>query len=247
MTTVLLLGGTGEARALAAALDGDRRLRVISSLAGRVRNPAMPAGEVVTGGFGGAAGLAAYLGAQQVGRVIDATHPYATTISRNAVRACAEAAVPLLVLQRPGWEAAPGDRWARVPTLQDAAEQVRALTGPAACVLVTTGRRELGPFRDDHDRTYVIRAVDRPEVPLPPNHVVILDRGPYTVDGELALIDRHQVAAIVTKDSGGPLTVAKLHAARLRGIPVIVVDRPPPESSSTPRVSTVDAAIRWLN
>lgn len=246
MISVLVLGGTGEGRALAAALAGDPQVRVISSLAGRVRNPALPAGEYLIGGFGGPAGLAAYLRAERIDRVVDATHPYAVTMSGNAITACEAAGVPLLALQRPGWQPGPQDDWIRVPTTAAAAASVRELTDPAATVFVTTGRRDLAPFCDDFERTYLIRAVDPPEVELPSHHVVVLDRGPYTAESEFALMENHQVAAVVTKDSGGTLTAAKLEAARVRAIPVVMVDRPalvPPTADS---VATVEAALAWL-
>jgi precorrin-6A/cobalt-precorrin-6A reductase len=239
--TVLLLGGTGEARRLAEALAGRRGLRVVTSLAGRVADPALPAGDTRIGGFGGPAGLAAWLRDERVTAVVDATHPFADRITASAVTASAEAGVPLLVLRRPGWTAGPGDDWRRVPSLPAAAEAVAAL---AERVFLTTGRQGASAFAHLHRQWFLLRCVDPPEPPLPPRLEVIRDRGPFTEAGELDLMRRHAVEVLVTKDSGGPMTAAKLVAARRLGLPVVMVDLPPEPSAD--RVDTVDAALAWL-
>jgi precorrin-6A/cobalt-precorrin-6A reductase len=217
--TLLLLGGTGEARRLASVLSP--AYRVISSLAGRVADPALPAGEVRIGGFGGVPGLAAYLRAERIDTVVDATHPFAAQISANAAAACRTVGVPLLVLRRPGYTLQPD--FHRVPSLDAAAALLPGLGGR---IFLTTGRQGLGHFRDEA-LWYLIRAVDPPEPPLPPNAAVVLDRGPFTVDGETRLMRAHRIDVLVTKDSGGAMTAAKLEAARGLGIAVVVVDRPP--------------------
>ncbi|GAB2978023.1 cobalt-precorrin-6A reductase [Saccharothrix stipae] len=228
MKTVLVLGGTGEARELAAALTG---LRVISSLAGRVAEPKLPEGEVRIGGFGGAEGLVAYLRAEHVDAVVDATHPFADRITANALAATTATGTPFLVLRRPGWP--PEETWRYVDTVAEAAELV---AGRRA--FITTGRRELAAFTGG-----VARTVDPPDPPNP-RLELLLDRGPYTVDGELALLREHRIEVLVTKDSGGPMTAAKLTAARHLGLPVVVVRRPPPPDA--PLVETVAEAVDWL-
>jgi len=238
---VLVLGGTGEARALAARLV-DAGTDVISSLAGRVSRPALPRGAVRIGGFGGAPGLATYLRSAGTERVVDATHPFAATITRNAVQACAQTQVPLLVLRRPGWTASADDRWTRVASVSAAAELVRA-SGPGT-VFLTTGRRDLSAFAADDRHHFLVRTVDPPAGDVPPRMTLLLDRGPYEVEREAALMREHAVVLLVTKDSGGTLTAAKLAAARKLGIPVLVVDRPPlPDVEAVP---TVEDAVRWL-
>ena len=239
--TVLLLGGTAEARELAAALNG-AGVPVISSLAGRVARPRLPVGEVRVGGFGGPAGLERWLAEHAIAAVVDATHPFAERISASAAAACASTHTPLLRLERPGWTASPGDDWRWVEDLTEAATAIAALG--AARVLLTTGRQGLAAFAHDDTRWYLIRCVDPPEVALPAHHEILLDRGPYTLDGELALIDAHRIDVVVTKDSGGPLTEAKLQAARARGLPVVVVGRPP--RRDVPTVRTVAEAVTWV-
>ncbi|WP_460605122.1 cobalt-precorrin-6A reductase [Jatrophihabitans fulvus] len=239
---ILVLGGTGEARALAARLVADG-VPVTSSLAGRVTNPALPVGEVRIGGFGGADGLATYLRENSPDAVVDATHPFAATITANAARACAATGTPLVVLRRPGWTERPGDDWRRVPTVVDAAAVARD-SGPGT-VFLTTGRRDLAAFAADADHDYVVRTVDPPDVAMPPRTTLLLDRGPYDLDGERALMRAHGVRLLVTKDSGGALTVAKLDAARELGVPVVVVDRPPPPDG-VEVVASVDAALSAL-
>lgn len=237
---VLILGGTTEARALAADLHS-AGLPIISSLAGRVARPRLPAGEVRTGGFGGSDALARWLVDQAIAAVVDATHPFAERISASVVAATASARVPLLRLERPGWVAGDGDRWQWVDDLPQAAAAIRTLG--AARVLLTTGRQGLEAFAGDAEAWFLIRCVDRPDARLPPRHEVLLDRGPYTLESELALVDEHDVDLVVTKNSGGLLTEAKLQAARVRALPVVVVRRPPRLQVAT--VSTVYEAGLW--
>lgn len=261
--TVLILGGTGEARALAEALDALGGIRVLSSLAGRVARPRLPIGEVRIGGFGGPERLADWLADERVTCIVDATHPFAQRISASAAQASAATGVPMLRLQRPGWTERPGDDWRWVDSLDEAARLMSSLprrvletsdathgSDPSRSerpvrVFLTTGRQGLGAFRDRADTWFLVRCVDPPEPEdLPPHHELLLDRGPYTLEGELQLIDDHAIDVIATKDSGGDLTVAKLDAARERGLPVIVVRRPPGPDLET--VDAVDAATAWV-
>ncbi|MER5972883.1 cobalt-precorrin-6A reductase [Streptomyces sp. NPDC002055] len=239
---VLVLGGTTEARRLAEELAGDPALRVTSSLAGRVAEPRRPAGEVRIGGFGGPAGLARWLREHRVDALIDATHPFAGTISFNAAEAAAAVHVPLLALRRPGWVAGPGDRWHPVDSLAAAAE---VLPGLGERVFLTTGRMGLAAFAHLDRLWFLVRSVDAPEPPQPARMEVLLDRGPFTVEGEAELLRRHRIDVVVTKDSGGRATAAKLTAARDAGIPVVVVRRPPvPEG--VPVAEDPAAAATWL-
>jgi precorrin-6A/cobalt-precorrin-6A reductase len=237
---VLILGGTAEARELAAALDAGG-VRVVSSLAGRVSRPRLPAGEVRIGGFGGPDGLAAWLAANDIAAVIDATHPFAERISASAAAACPAAGVRLLRLERPGWSERPGDRWHWAGDLDQAAALLPELGSRA---LLTTGRQGLAAFAAVESVWFLIRCVELPDPPLPPHHELLLDRGPYELAGELELIDRHGIDVVVTKDSGGAHTSAKLDAARERGLPVIVVRRPPRPDVTT--VGSLDEALDWL-
>jgi precorrin-6A/cobalt-precorrin-6A reductase len=237
---VLILGGTAEARELAAGLAASG-ISVISSLAGRVSSPRLPEGEVRIGGFGGPQGLAAWLTEHRIDAVVDATHPFAERISASTVEACASSGVPLLRLERPGWHERPGDRWTWVDDLTGAAAAVPDLGGRA---FLTTGRQGLAAFADVADVWFLIRCVEAPEPPLPRSYELLLDRGPYTLTGEGALIDQYRVDLLVTKDSGGDHTVAKLDAARERGLPVIIVRRP--ARPDVKGVSDVAAALTWV-
>jgi precorrin-6A/cobalt-precorrin-6A reductase len=236
---VLVLGGTGEARQLAGQLAGNPAVEVISSLAGRTREPARPAGRTRVGGFGGPAELAGWLVAEHIGAVIDATHPFAAAITAAAVTATAQAGVPLLLLRRPGWTAGPGDDWRRVPSLAAAAASL-----PGERVLLTVGRTGLAAFAADERRWFLIRSVEAPVPPLPPRAQLRQARGPFTVPGELALLREHAIDVVVTKDSGGEQTSAKLAAARQLGLPVVMVDRP--AVPDAPAVATVAEALAWL-
>lgn len=220
---LLILGGTTEGRETATALAASN-LRVISSLAGRVAAPRLPPGEVRTGGFGGPDGLAKYLSAERISAVIDATHPFAARITANAVTACTRTGTPLLVLRRPPWTPVAGDRWTTVPDLAAAAMALTA-HGPDAAVLLTVGRQGVDAFSASPQRFW-LRCVDPPETPLPARTELIRDRGPYSLDGELDLMRRLSIDVLVTKNSGGPMTAAKLVATRELHLPVIVINRP---------------------
>ncbi|MFE4861413.1 cobalt-precorrin-6A reductase [Streptomyces sp. NPDC056670] len=241
---VLILGGTGEARRLAGLLCGARidGLRVTSSLAGRVAEPRLPPGEVRVGGFGGAEGLAAWLRTHAVDALIDATHPFAGTISFNAARAAADAHVPLLALRRPGWVPGEGDRWHPADSLESAAALLPAL---GRRVFLTTGRMGLAAFAGLDALWFLMRSVDAPEPPFPAAMEVLLDRGPFTLEGEREVLRAHRIDVLVTKDSGGAATAPKLAAAREAGIPVVVVRRPP-VPDGVGEAATPEEAAAWV-
>lgn len=233
---ILILGGTGEARELARRVSELPDGQVISSLAGRVSDPRLPAGEVRIGGFGGVDGLTRWLRDNDIHAVIDATHPFARQITSNAFEACQRVGVPFLVLRRPGFT--PEDGWIWVDSV---AEAVRNL--PGSRVFLTTGRQDLAEFADC-PQWFLARMVEPPEPPMPQQIEVLLSRGPFTVDGELELMRSHRIDVLVTKDSGGAMTSAKLEAARQLGIPVVVVRRPPLPPAQV--VDTVEGALGWL-
>lgn len=237
--TVLLLGGTAEARALADLLVADG-VDVLSSLAGRVSRPALPVGRVRVGGFGGVDGLAVFLVEHPVTAVVDATHPFAATISANAAQACSATTTPLLRLARPGWADHPdAGRW----TWVDSTAEALALEGDRP--VLTTGRQSLAAFLPWADRAVLTRVVDPPELELPPAWRVVRSRGPYDLAGERSLLLEHRADLLVTKDSGGPHTAAKLDAARELDVGVVVIQRPAaPVTVET--VADVAAAARWV-
>jgi precorrin-6A/cobalt-precorrin-6A reductase len=242
--TILILGGTTEGYALADALVTREDVRILSSLAGRTGNPRQPAGETRIGGFGGVEGLAAYLRAQGVRAVIDATHPFAAGMARNAAEACRSEGVPLLRLERPAWTARPDDRWEPVA---DWAAAVAALQrGGSRRVLLAVGRQELAHFAGLDRIWFLVRLVTPPD-PMPPfrSAELLLSRGPFDLEGERTLLDTHAIDTVLCKNSGGDATVAKLIAARERGIRVIMHERPP--RPVVPAVATVDDAAMWLD
>lgn len=227
---ILILGGTGEARELAS------RVTAVSSLAGRVSNPALPVGEVRIGGFGGADGLAQWLRDNPVDAVVDATHPFARQITANAFEACARVGVPFLILRRPGFT--PVDGWHWVGSVAEAARNL-----PGERVFLTTGRQDLAEFAGC-PQWFLARMVEPPEPPMPQRIEVLLSRGPFVVDGELELMRSRRIDVLVTKDSGGSMTSAKLEAARQLRVPVVIVRRPPLPPAQV--VDTVEGALGWL-
>ncbi|MGV9339997.1 cobalt-precorrin-6A reductase [Streptomyces sp. NPDC003688] len=240
---LLILGGTTEARELAAALAANPAVRVTTSLAGRVTRPSPLTGDTRTGGFGGPAGLADWLRAHHVDALIDATHPFARKITTNALQAAREAGIPALVLRRPGWHPAPGDDWHPVPTLTAAAATLPTL---GHRVFLTTGRLGLSAFAALEHLHFLVRSVEPPAPPLPPHTELLLERGPFTLADELDVLRAHRIDVLVTKDSGGGATAPKLTAARQLGLPVVVVERPPlPEDAMA--VPDVQSALAWFD
>ncbi|MFD0024483.1 cobalt-precorrin-6A reductase [Streptomyces sp. NPDC058382] len=241
---VLVLGGTAEARRLAGLLVAElpAGATVTSSLAGRVTGPTLPPGEVRVGGFGGADGLAAWLLTHQVDVLIDATHPFAGTISFHAAAAAASAHVPLLALRRPSWVPVDGDDWHPVGSLAGAAEILPPL---GTRVFLTTGRTGIAAFAGLDALWFLARSVEAPEPPYPGGLEVLRARGPFTLDGERELIARHRIEVLVTKDSGGEATAPKLAAAREARIPVVVVRRPP-VPPGVPVAATPELAVALL-
>ncbi|MDH6678749.1 precorrin-6A/cobalt-precorrin-6A reductase [Rhodococcus sp. LBL1] len=241
MPRVLVLGGTSEARRVAARLDPDPTVEVISSLAGRVREPVLPVGQVRIGGFGGVDGLAQWLRDNDIDAVVDATHPFAARITANAAAATRHVGVPLLVLRRAEWSAGPGDRWHVVPDLASAAATASRLGDRA---FLTIGRQGVDAFAGCPG-WFLIRAIDPPQVAMPPRSELLLARGPFTVDDEIALMKDRGIDVVVTKNSGGALTSAKLDAARELGIPVVMVARTPiPDGVAS--TADLDAAVAWV-
>ncbi|AKK05916.1 precorrin-6x reductase [Corynebacterium mustelae] len=226
----LILGGTAEGREVAKQLVV-RGWHVTSSLAGRVDNPRLPVGEVRIGGFGGPAGLATWLIDNGVEVVIDATHPFAERISISAAEAARATGIPLLALHRPEWKPQARDKWIPVSSMAEAA-QIAAREFHH--IFLTIGRQQLTPFAADPHNLYVIRTVEPPHTPLPARHRIIQSRGPFTVADEKKLMRGNQIDCLVTKNSGGAMTEAKLIAARELGIPVIMVQRP-----ALPTVATI--------
>lgn len=235
---VLLLGGTAEARALATRVHP--HVNVVSSLAGRVPDPVLPVGAVRIGGFGGVDGLRKWLRDEHIDAVVDATHPFAATITAHAAAACGELNLPYLLLARPAWD--PGDAIVVVSDRRAAEVVARQ---QFSRVFLTTGRSGVAAFAGS-DAWFLIRAVTAPNADLlPRRHQLVLSRGPYHYDGEVALLREHRIDALVTKNSGGEMTRAKLDAAAALAIPVVMVSRPPPP----PGVATagsVDEALTWL-
>lgn len=241
MSTILILGGTAEARALAARLV-DAGEDVVSSLAGRVSDPAVPRGQVRIGGFGGVDGLRNWLSDNNCRALIDATHPFARRISANAGVAAADSGLPLIRLRRPAWTAGPGDRWIEVDDMAGAAA---AVAGRGRRVFLTTGRQDVGAFAGITDAWFLIRVVDPPLPPLPPHHTVLRSRGPYHLDGERKLLRDNAIDLLVTKNSGGAHTRPKLAAAAEAGIEVVMVRRPPPPAHGV-QADTAEAVLDWL-
>lgn len=240
---VLVLGGTAEARELAAALAARPGVRVTTSLAGRVSRPGALEGDVRVGGFGGAEGLARWLRTERVDALVDATHPFASGITANAAQAARAEGVPAVVLRRPGWQAGPGDRWHSTTSLAEAADLLPSL---GRRVFLTTGRLGLAAFAPLGELHFLVRSVEPPEPPLPRHTEVLLARGPFTVEDETTLLREHAIDVLVTKDSGGAATSPKLTAARALAVPVVVVRRPPLPEGVVPAADVAEV-LAWLD
>ena len=245
---ILILGGTGDAVKLAAQLANISTIEVISSLAGRTKKPSALVGQVRIGGFGGAEGLAKYLQENAIDILIDATHPCAGQITVNGAIASQLVNIPHLMLVRPQWERVSGDDWIEVETIEAAAIAIPELVRR---VFITSGRQQLEPFLERlrlypdlyPEMWYLIRSIDPPDLELP-NSKLLLDRGPFNLEQERQLLREYQIEAIVSKNSGGEATYAKVVAARELGIPIIMVQRPAmPEGE---KVTSIAEAIAWV-
>lgn len=240
---ILLLGGTTEATALLNVLTPMPGVEPILSLAGRTRAPDLPEGAYRLGGFGGIDGLRAYLRAAAIDRVIDATHPFAEQMTRHAVAACAAEAVPLARFTRPPWAEQPGDRWQRVGTMAEAAG---ALGEVPRRVFLTIGRLQVAAFEAAPQHDYLLRVIDPPD-PLPslPRLRLRTARGPFTEADEIALLQRERIETLVSKNSGGAATYAKIAAARALGLPVVMVD--PAPGPDVRLFHDLAAVLDWLH
>ncbi|WP_199851810.1 cobalt-precorrin-6A reductase [Rhodopseudomonas palustris] len=239
---VLILGGTADASALARTIAAEPNIDAVLSFAGRTDQPKPPPIPFRVGGFGGISGLADYLRAERIKRVVDATHPFAAQMSRHTVIACAEAGVPLLALERPAWQAVAGDRWVDVEDLDQA---VSALGAAPRRVFLGIGRQNLELFASQPQHAYLVRLVDPPRGPLPlPNVEVVIARGPFDLAGDRALLRAHRTEIVVAKNAGGDAAVAKITAARELGLPVIMVKRPAVPDRHC--VATVSEVMAWL-
>lgn len=221
--TVLILGGTREAAELAANLVQDHPdWRIITSLAGRTKEPKPVAGEIRVGGFGGAEGLAAYLRAERVTRLIDATHPFAMQISQNAKQAAQRAGVRLEIRMRPPWRRRDGDNWIEVASVDQACDMLPS----GARALLALGSQHIAPFAVRSDVHFLVRMVDPPRKPLPlPDHELVFGLPGATAQDEAKLLDAHAITHIVCRNSGGDGAYAKIEAARKLNLPVIMIDR----------------------
>ena len=242
MTHVLLLGGTSGASELAQALY-QTGVRACFSYAGVTQQPLAQPLPTRSGGFGGAEGLAAFIRTQGISHVVDATHPFAAQMSRNACEACAATGTPLLALERASWQAQPGDSWTEVASMADAAS---ALPEGATRVFLAVGRKQLDAFATKPQHHYLLRLVDAPlpgSLPLP-RHTVVLGRGPFSLQDDLALLQQQGIAWLVAKNAGGAATRGKIDAARALGLPVVMVQRP--VLPLRPRTESVAAVLHWL-
>ena len=239
---ILLLGGTQEARQIAEHLIPNSEYQVIYSLAGRTQSPQLPNGRLRQGGFGGIPGLIDYLYEKDIDLIIDATHPFAAQMSRHAVEAAATLDIAVLRVERPAWHPETGDDWR---CMDDWASLITALGAEPTRVFLSIGRQHVGEFLAAPQHFYLLRSIDPPEQ-MPPNCLCLNDRGPFSLAEELELLKKHKIEVIVSKNSGGQATQAKLLAARELGLPVLMLNRPhlPP---ATAVVADVTATLSWLN
>ena len=239
---LIILGGTSEASALARRVAGEADVDAVLSLAGATANPAPAPIPQRVGGFGGPEGLMTYLRVEGVDAVVDATHPFAARMSAHAFSACRASGVPLVAFTRPPWTRREGDRWTEVATMDEA---VDALGPKRKIVFLTQGRLELAAFARAPQHRYIVRAIDPPaEADALPDRRLILKRGPFALEDELALMRDEKVEILVTKNSGGRATYPKIEAARMLGVYVVILRRPKPPEANT--LYEIDDVMAWI-
>ncbi|MEB3342819.1 cobalt-precorrin-6A reductase [Okeania sp.] len=239
---VLVLGGTGHSSKLIALISTIPELEIINSLAGRTRQPAIGSTPRRIGGFGGVSGLINYLREQEIDLLIDATHPFASQISGNAAIASSELKIPRLMLVRPPWKKVEGDRWIEAENNEVA---VKVLANLGSRIFLSIGRQELASYAHLKHLWFLIRIIDLfpPDSLVPPGKI-LTERGPFYFEEERSLLQKYEIEAIVSKNSGGDATYAKIVAARELGMPVVMIQRPPlPEGE---QVSDVESAVAWI-
>jgi precorrin-6A/cobalt-precorrin-6A reductase len=243
MKRLLIVGGTGDAVRLAERAIDLPGLKVISTLAGRTREPKAIAGTVRIGGFGGEAGLVEYLQTEKIDLIVDATHPFAAQISWHVAGAATQVGIPRLMLVRPAWARSREDNWIEVESVEAA---VTAIPASVERIFLTIGRQQLAPFAVLADCWCLMRSIDppAPSILLPPGRL-LLDRGPFDLAGERELLKQYEIDAIVSKNSGGDATYAKIIAAQELGLPVVMVQRPSVPQGE--KVADVARAIEWLH
>ncbi|RUR40971.1 cobalt-precorrin-6A reductase [Vreelandella populi] len=241
MINVLILGGTSEASVLASAIS-EREIPAIFSYAGRVKAPKAQPLPTRVGGFGGVAGLVAFIKQNQITHIVDATHPFASQMSRNVLNAAMQTGVPAIALTRPAWAPSAHDNWQSVASIEEA---VRALECLPQRVLLAIGRMHLAAFAAQPQHHYVLRLVDEPTASPPlPSFTTTVDRGPFTLEGDLALLKTQRIERIVCKNAGGNGASSKLEAARTLGLPVVMIERP--ALPARHEVHSVDEVLAWL-
>ncbi|MWB79584.1 cobalt-precorrin-6A reductase [Pseudooceanicola sp. 216_PA32_1] len=236
---ILVLAGTAEGRAVASALAAEGA-DAMASLAGVTRAPLRPEGRLRIGGFGGDAGFRSFLRDHAVRAVLDATHPFAARVSARTARICAEMALPHAILDRPAWQPGPGDRWSGVAS----PEALEGVIPAEARVFLAVGRQDLPRYAALRRNPVVIRAIEPVAAPGFPRAEMLTSRPPWEVAEDLALLRDRRIDWIVTKNAGGQGASAKLEAARILGLPVAMIARPPlPQGASV--LSSVAAALTW--
>jgi precorrin-6A/cobalt-precorrin-6A reductase len=239
---VLLLGGSTEASVLANAIAADRRFKTVLSLAGRTATPRSHPIPMRSGGFGGADGLARYLRNEAIDALIDATHPFASRMSHNAIEAASASGIPLLAIERPAWEKQPGDIWIEAPDIDNAVQRLGDVWRTVFCAI---GGLALHALQSAPQHTYIIRLIDAPPTPIMlPSFSIIQARGPFSTEADIALFQERKIEIVLAKNSGGVATISKIEAARALRLPVVMVKRPfiPPRIA----VAIAAEALTWL-
>jgi len=234
---ILILGGTAEARQLARRLEGDARFSPLTSLAGVTDRPAEIAGDIRTGGFGGVEGLMDFIAKERIALMVDAAHPFAVKISANAAQASTQTGIGCLRFERPPWQEQPGDYWTHVKDIENA---VQAIPEDAR-VLVTIGRQKIAAFFSRPDIHVIARMIEKFSSPVPGNAEIFLARPPFTLEQEYALLEEKGITVLVTRNSGGNATFAKIGAARELGIPVIMITRP--QKAEVTTLASIEALL----
>ena len=123
------------------------------------------------------------------------------------------------------------------------ARSVAALPRDPARVFLAIGKQNQADFAGLPPR-WLLRLVDRPDVPPLPRARIVIARGPFTEAGDQDLMAAHGITHLVAKNSGGSGAAAKLAAARRLGVRVVMIDRP--ALPDRPTVAEPAEALDWL-
>lgn len=219
---LLVIGGTSDGRKLASELHC-LGFSVTYSIAGLVRKTKLPCA-VISGGFTQFGGLKQYVIENNITHLIDGTHPFAEKMSNTIAKVSAELNIESVRFHRLPWQKTDRDQWVEVNGWADVLDEVSTHKS----VFITAGQvtQSVIDALASQIPHLLLRTAMPVNINLPSNVTWIKAIGPFELETEQALIKAHHIDAIISKNSGGESTYAKMQAAAGANICVYQFKRP---------------------